>query len=104
MVKRSPIESLSALCVLPAQRNITTVFPHTLSHAPSELNWFAIFYGLDWVATVPPTVKLTSDCFGRENAGVIYEWIAAAHQLGAALAAGGAGLIRTLEGNCQSAF
>jgi sugar phosphate permease len=78
--------------------------PHTLAHGQSELNWFAVFYGLDWIATVPPTVKLTADCFGRENAGVIYGWIVAAHQLGAALAAGGAGIIRTSTGNYQSAF
>ena len=78
--------------------------PHTLAHSQSHLNWFAVFYGLDWVATVPPTVKLTSDCFGRENAGVIYGWITAAHQLGASLAAGGAGLIRTQAGSYQAAF
>jgi hypothetical protein len=62
--------------------------PHTLAHSQSNLIWFAVFYGLDWVATVPPTVRLTSDCFGRENPGVIYGWIGAAHQLGAALAFG----------------
>jgi len=86
-------------------RGVSLLFlPHTLAHGHSELNWFAIFYGLDWIATVPPTVKLTADCFGRENAGVIYGWIVAAHQLGAALAAGGAGIIRTSTGNYQSAF
>ena len=86
-------------------RGISLLFlPYTLAHGHSEPNWFAIFYGLDWVATVPPTVKLTSDCFGRENAGVIYGWIVAAHQLGAALAACGAGLIRTHAGNYQAAF
>jgi predicted MFS family arabinose efflux permease len=86
-------------------RGISLLFlPYTLAHGHSELNWFAIFYGLDWVATVPPTLRLTSDCFGRENAGVIYGWIVAAHQLGAALAACGAGLIRTHAGNYQAAF
>jgi sugar phosphate permease len=87
------LRGLSLLCL-----------PYTLAHGQSDLNWFAVFYGLDWVATVPPTVRLTSDCFGRENAGVIYGWIGAAHQLGAALAAAGAGSIRTAFGDYRGAF
>ncbi|MBV1708062.1 MAG: MFS transporter [Hyphomicrobiales bacterium] len=59
------------------------------------LSVFAVFYGLDWVATVPPTVKLATAHFGREKAGVVFGWIFAAHQLGAATAAWGAGLTRT---------
>ena len=86
-------------------RGLSLLFlPHTLAHSQSGLNWFAVFYGLDWVATVPPTVRLTSDCFGRENAGVIYGWIGASHQLGAALAAVGAGFIRTHAGDYRDAF
>jgi len=93
------------LCAYYLLRGISLLFlPHTLAHSQAGLSWFAVFYGLDWVATVPPTVKLTSDCFGRENAGVIYGWVVAAHQLGAALAASGAGLIRTQAGDYQSAF
>jgi sugar phosphate permease len=65
---------------------------------------FAIFYGLDWVATVPPTVRLTSDAFGRENTGVVYGWIGAAHQMGASLAAFGAGTIRTVLGDYRDTF
>ena len=60
------------------------------------LTIFAMFYGLDWIATVPPTVKLAAQEFGREKAGMIFGWIFAAHQLGAAVAAYGAGLTRTL--------
>jgi sugar phosphate permease len=78
--------------------------PFTLEQGAHGLGWFAIFYGLDWVATVPPTVRLTSDSFGRENTGVIYGWIGASHQLGASLAAFGAGAIRTSLGNYQLAF
>jgi predicted MFS family arabinose efflux permease len=78
--------------------------PVTLDQGAHGLGWFAIFYGLDWVATVPPTVRLTSDAFGRENTGVIYGWISASHQLGASLAAFGAGAIRTSLGNYQPAF
>ena len=65
---------------------------------------FAVFYGLDWIATVPPTVRLTSEAFGRENTGVVYGWIGASHQLGASLAAFGAGAIRTELGDYRMAF
>ena len=54
-----------------------------------------MFYGLDWVATVPPTVRLAADAFGPERANVTFGWIFAAHQLGAACAAFGAGAART---------
>jgi sugar phosphate permease len=60
------------------------------------LSVFAMFYGLDWIATVPPTVKLAAQEFGKERAGLIFGWVFAAHQLGAAVAAYGAGLTRTL--------
>jgi predicted MFS family arabinose efflux permease len=60
------------------------------------LSLFAMFYGLDWIATVPPTVRLTAATFGKEKAGMVFGWIFAAHQLGAALAAYGAGRVRTL--------
>lgn len=60
-----------------------------------ELSVFAIFYGLDWVATVPPTVKLTAETFGREKAGLVFGWIFTGHQLGAAAAAFGAGYVRS---------
>jgi sugar phosphate permease len=60
------------------------------------LSIFAMFYGLDWIATVPPTVKLAAQAFGKERAGMVFGWVFAAHQLGAAVAAYGAGLTRTL--------
>jgi predicted MFS family arabinose efflux permease len=59
------------------------------------LSIFALFYGLDWVATVPPTVKLTTQTFGKENGGMVFGWVFAGHQLGAAVAAYGAGMSRT---------
>ena len=59
------------------------------------LSLFALFYGLDWIATVPPTVKLTAARFGRERANLVFGWIFAGHQLGAATAAFGAGVSRT---------
>jgi sugar phosphate permease len=60
------------------------------------LSLFAVFYGLDWVATVPPTVKLTVAAFDRQRSAMIFGWIFAGHQLGGAVAAYGAGLARTV--------
>jgi sugar phosphate permease len=86
-------------------RGLSLMFlPGTLADGGAGLGAFAVFYGLDWVATVPPTVKLTSEAFGRENTGVIYGWIGASHQLGASLAAFGAGAIRTELGDYRVAF
>lgn len=68
------------------------------------LTLFAMFYGLDWVATVPPTVKLTAERFGDGKANVVFGWIFAGHQLGAATAAYGAGLTRTVYDTYLPAF
>lgn len=68
------------------------------------LSIFAIFYGLDWVATVPPTVKLTADRFGPERANIVFGWVFAGHQLGAATAAFGAGFSRTALYSYKPAF
>jgi predicted MFS family arabinose efflux permease len=86
-------------------RGLSLLFlPHTLLHGGNTLNWFAVFYGLDWIATVPPTVRLTADTFGRENTGVVYGWIGASHQLGASLSALLAGTLRTGFGDYAPAF
>ena len=68
------------------------------------LGLFAVFYGLDWIATVPPTVRLAARCFGEENAPVMFGWIAAMHQLGAASAVWAAGLVRDNTGTYLAAF
>jgi predicted MFS family arabinose efflux permease len=68
------------------------------------LSTFAVFYGLDWIATVPPTVRLTTDAFGRKDAPVVFGWITAGHQIGAGIAASGAGLLRTELGSYMEAF
>jgi predicted MFS family arabinose efflux permease len=68
------------------------------------LSLFAVFYGLDWIATVPPTVKLTADRFGRERAGMVFGWIFTGHQLGAASAALSAGIVRTAWSTYLPAF
>ncbi|MEZ0388165.1 MAG: MFS transporter [Verrucomicrobium sp.] len=69
-----------------------------------HLSIFAVFYGLDWIATVPPTIALTARAFGRERVGIMFGWIVAAHQVGAGLAAWGAGWVRTVEGEYDYAF
>jgi predicted MFS family arabinose efflux permease len=69
-----------------------------------SLSIFAVFYGLDWVATVPPTVTLTNEVFGKKDAPVMVSWIVAGHQLGGALAALGAGETRYLAGSYVPAF
>jgi len=65
---------------------------------------FAVFYGLDWVATVPPTVALTADTFGAQRAGVVFGWVFASHQLGAAFAAWMGGATRGWFGSYTFAF
>ena len=59
------------------------------------LSIFTAFYGLDWIATVPPTVKLAAQNFGRERAPIVFGWIFTGHQLGAAVSAFGAGYSRS---------
>jgi predicted MFS family arabinose efflux permease len=68
------------------------------------LSLFAMFYGLDWIATVPPTVRLTAQRFGPERANLVFGWIFAGHQLGAGAAAFGAGLSRTMLATYLPAF
>jgi sugar phosphate permease len=68
------------------------------------LSLFAMFYGLDWIATVPPTVRLAAQRFGAERANLVFGWIFAGHQLGAGTAAFGAGLSRTLLATYLPAF
>jgi len=68
------------------------------------LSLFAVFYGLDWIATVPPTVRLTAQRFGPERANLVFGWIFAGHQLGAGVAAFGAGLSRTILDTYLPAF
>src|SRR5215471_4781402 len=68
------------------------------------LSLCAIFYGLDWIATVPPTVRLVTKAFGTERGPIMFGWIAAAHQLGAALAAFAAGVLRASLGTYLEAF
>jgi len=64
---------------------------------------FILFYGLDWVATVPPTVALCREYYG-DSGPVVFGWVFASHQIGAALAATSAGLVRDQLGNYTLAW
>jgi predicted MFS family arabinose efflux permease len=85
-------------------RGLALLFlPYAFGYQYYGLPLFGLFYGLDWVATVPPTVRLTTDIFGSKDAPVVFGWIMAGHQLGAAFAALGAGLLRTTLGTYTAA-
>jgi len=80
------------------------VLSPALSSGGLGLFGFVLIYGLDWVATVPPTVALTNEVFGRERGPVVFGWVFAAHQVGAALAAWAAAAIRSATGAYLLAF
>ena len=65
---------------------------------------FVIFYGLDWIATVPPTVMLCRQVLGPEKGAIIYGWVFAAHQVGGSIAAFGAAVLRIKFGDYAAAF
>jgi MFS family permease len=65
---------------------------------------FAVIYGLDWFATVPPSMAITADTFGRQNVGKVYGWIFMSHQIGAAIMASAAGAVRDYVGDYNFAF
>ena len=77
---------------------------HCSRRTPQPGTWvFIIFYGLDWVATVPPTIMLCREYFGAQTP-IVFGWIFASHQLGAAVAAAGAGWLRDIRGDYDLAF
>ncbi len=69
-----------------------------------SLSIFAVFYGLDWLATVPPTMRLANEAFGERDAPVVFGWIVAGHMLGASCAAFFAGWMRVMQGSYLEAF
>jgi MFS family permease len=85
-------------------RGLSLIALPFLDFSAGSLTIFAIFYGLDWIATVPPTVKLATLHFGERDAPIVFGWVFVGHQLGAATAAFGAGLIRTVSGSYGPAF
>ncbi|KAA0025085.1 MFS transporter [Antrihabitans cavernicola] len=80
------------------------VLPSLLTDSAKPSMWvFILFYGLDWVATVPPTVALCRIFFG-DRSPIVFGWVFASHQIGAAIAAAGAGYLRDANGNYDMAF
>jgi sugar phosphate permease len=85
-------------------RGLSLIYLPFADFTYSGLSVFALFYGLDWIATVPPTVNITVKVFGRDKANLVFGWVFAGHQLGAATAALGAGLARTVLATYLPAF
>jgi len=98
------VDPRKLLCVYYGLRGLSLIYLPYADFSLYGLSFFAVFYGLDWIATVPPTVRLANEAFGERDAPVIFGWIAAGHQLGAASAAFFAGIMRTLEGRYLEAF
>ena len=70
----------------------------------ASLAIFAVLYGLDWIATVPPTLRLSNEAFGDRSGPLVFGWIVAGHQVGAAAAAFFGGAMRELQGDYELAF
>ena len=86
-------------------RGISLFFlPMLTDFGLTGLTFFAVLYGLDWIATVPPTMTLCAQLFGRRNVGTVYGFVFGAHQFGAAMAAFGAGYIHDAIGDYTWAF
>ena len=69
-----------------------------------QLMLFSVIYGLNWLSTIPATSALTADLFGKQNVGIVFGWICFAHQIGAAIAAYGAGYVHSLLGDYSLTF
>ncbi len=85
-------------------RGISLIVLPFCNFGTASLAVFAVFYGLDWIATVPPTLALATRTFGAREAPVVFGWVNVGHQLGAATAAFGAGLVRQEFGSYNPAF
>ena len=92
------------LCAYYGLRGLSLLYLPYSDFSIGSLGLFTVFYGLDWIATVPPTVRLTTDRFGPQLSPMIYGWIGAGHQLGAATAAFGAGVLRVQTNRYVEAF
>ena len=92
------------LFVYYAVRGLSLIYLPFSDFSVFSLSAFAVFYGLDWIATVPPTLRLANQAFGEQKAPIVFGWIAAGHQLGAASAAFMAGALRSIEGRYLEAF
>ena len=86
-------------------RGLSLLFlPFALAGASPAIVLFAVWYGLDWIATVPPTLRLANEAFGSTRAPIVFGWISGGHQLGAASIALVAGALRVTSGRYDWAF
>jgi MFS family permease len=86
-------------------RGLSLLFlPYAFSSQTIGLPIFAVFYGLEWIASVPPTLKLANLSFGLKKGAVTFSWLSAIHQVGSAAIAYGAGAVRTATGDYTPAF
>ena len=85
-------------------RGLSLLYLPSSGYTIVALSAFSVFYGLDWVATVPPTARLSAEIFGRERTGVVFGWIFASHMVGAAFAAFLGGFTRTVWHTYLPAF
>lgn len=98
-------DNRALLCIYYTGRGLSLLFlPIALGVDLWTVSLFAAFYGLDWFATLPPTIRLTTSKFGLSSGPLVFGWMFVAHQIGAAIAAYGAGVTRTLEGTYAPAF
>jgi len=85
-------------------RGVSLIYLPYSDFSFTSLSIFSVLFGLDWIATIPPTLKLTNQVFGDRDAPIVFGWIAAGHQAGAASAALVAGLLRQIDGAYLQAF
>ena len=94
----------SLLAIYYGLRGLSLVYLPYSNFDVYSLTLWAIFFGLDFIATVPPTVKLSGQFFGIINGPIVFGWIFGAHQLGSAVAAYGSGLSRDILNTYVPAF
>jgi predicted MFS family arabinose efflux permease len=87
-----------------AVRGLSLVYLPYSGFSIAALTIFAVLYGLDWIATVPPTLRLSNEAFGDRSGPLVFGWIVAGHQVGAATAAFFGGFMREMQGNYELAF
>ncbi|MFA6156443.1 MFS transporter [Mesorhizobium sp.] len=85
-------------------RGLSLIYLPYSGFSATSLIIFSVLYGLDWIATVPPTLRLANEAFGDRSGPIVFGWIVAGHQIGAASAAAFGGTMRELQGNYELAF
>lgn len=92
------------LVVYYALRGLSLVYLPFAFDSFYGLSMFSVFYGLDWIATIPATIRLIATRFGTEKTGIMFGWLMVMHQIGGAMAAFVAGVLRMDLGTYLQAF